>query len=96
MRPSYRDIDEEDRQSDAEKSQCSGFGNEGRRLSVFVPGLRDNVKLIAGGNPGALTGLGAQPAPPVLSASFDSTGQLVVNSTGDFAYDVRTASKRPR
>lgn len=58
-------------------------GNEGRQLSMFVPGLRDNVQLIAGGKAGSLTGLGSLPAPPVLSASFDSSGQLIINSSGD-------------
>jgi hypothetical protein len=65
-------------------------GNEGRQLSMFVPGLRDNVQLIAGGGVGALTGLGPQPAPPILTASFDATGQLIINSSGDFA----TASQK--
>lgn len=32
----------------------------------------------------------AAPAPPVLSASFDATGQLIINSSGDFA----TASQK--
>lgn len=60
-------------------------GREGRDLGIFVPGLIDNVQLIKGGAAGALTGLGAVPAPPVLSASFDSSGQLIINSSGDFA-----------
>jgi hypothetical protein len=60
-------------------------GNEGRQLGMFVPGLRDNVQLLKGGNPGALTGLGSIPDPPILSASFDASGQLIINSSGDFA-----------
>lgn len=65
-------------------------GAEGRQLSMFVPGLRDNMQLLAGGAAGALTGLGSIPAPPILSASFDSTGQLIINSSGDFS----TASQK--
>lgn len=32
-----------------------------------------------------IQGAVAQPDPPVLSASFDATGQLIINSSGDFA-----------
>jgi hypothetical protein len=59
-----------------------GVGNEGRALSMFVPGLRDNIQL-QGGVAGALTGLGTPPNPPVLSASFTSAGELRVTSIGD-------------
>jgi hypothetical protein len=67
-----------------------GVGNEGRQLSMFVPGLRDNVQLVKGGAAGTLTGLGTQPAPPTLSVSFDNSGQLIIDSLGDFS----TASHR--
>jgi uncharacterized protein (UPF0297 family) len=60
-------------------------GAEGRDLSIFVAGLIDNVQQIKGGNAGLLTGLGVIPQPPTLSASFDATGQLIINSSGDFA-----------
>ena len=62
-----------------------GVGAEGRRLSMFVTGLIDNVQLVKGGASGVLSGLGVIPAPPVLSASFDVSGQLIINSSGDFA-----------
>lgn len=60
-------------------------GSEGRDLSIFVAGLIDNVQQIKGGNAGLLTGLGVIPQPPTLSASFDAAGQLIINSSGDFA-----------
>jgi hypothetical protein len=60
-------------------------GAEGRDLSIFVAGLIDNVQQIKGGNAGLLTGLGVIPQPPTLSASFDAAGQLIINSSGDFA-----------
>lgn len=58
-------------------------GSEGRQISIFVPGLQDNVQLLKGGAIGANTGLGKTPSAPVLSGSFDSSGQLVINSSGD-------------
>lgn len=60
-------------------------GAEGRQLGIFVPGLRDNVQLVKGGAAGGLIGLGPQPSTPVVSASFDSAGQPIINSTGDFS-----------
>jgi hypothetical protein len=66
------------------------YGREGRDLGIFVPGLMDNVQLVKGGVAGALTGLGAVPAAPNLSATFDAAGQLIINSAGDFA----TASQK--
>jgi hypothetical protein len=65
-------------------------GSEGRQLSMFIPGLKDNVQLISAGGAGALTGLGSAPSPPILSASFTSAGELRVTSIGDF----NTASQK--
>jgi hypothetical protein len=56
--------------------------DEGHSLSIFVPGLTDNVS-VQGGGASALIGLGPPPAPPILSASFTSSGELIINSTGD-------------
>lgn len=58
-------------------------GNDGRQLALFVQSLRDNVQLLQGGAVGANSGLGRTPSAPVLSGTFDSTGQLIINSTGD-------------
>lgn len=66
-----------------------GVGREGRQLSLLITGLLDNVQIIQSGRVGPLTGLGIMPTPPVLSASFDSTGQLIINSSGDFATDLQ-------
>jgi hypothetical protein len=64
--------------------------NQGRVLGIYILGLAENVTQVAGGAAGALTGLGGQPGPPTLNASFDSTGHLVIASAGDFA----TASQK--
>lgn len=64
--------------------------NQGRVLGIYILGLAENVTQVAGGAAGTLTGLGAQPAPPVLSASFDTAGHIIINSAGDFA----TASQK--
>lgn len=57
--------------------------SDGRQISLFVPGLVENVQQLKGGFAGALAGLGAVPDPPVLSASFRSNGELVISSAGD-------------
>jgi hypothetical protein len=64
--------------------------NQGRLLGIYILGLAENVTQVAGGASGALTGLGGQPAPPTLSASFDTAGHIIINSAGDFA----TASQK--
>jgi hypothetical protein len=59
--------------------------DQGRLLGIYILGLAENVTQVAGGASGALTGLGTQPAPPIITVSFDRDGFIIINSTGDLA-----------